>query len=140
MRSPAAYRDRALAPDASADELRELAYCPYPFVWQALAERTDVTPAVLAMLVHRSDSVWNDNALLARIATSPQGDRQVLLAVLSRVLHLLADGERPYAAGLALVGRPELTGEEAARLLGAPGGSRRFRTGLRARLAARTAT
>ncbi|MBE1878489.1 hypothetical protein [Myceligenerans pegani] len=139
MRSPAAYRDRALAPDASADELRELARCPYPFVWQALAERSDVTPDVLALIVHRSDSAWNDNALLARIAASPRADRQVLLAVLDRILRLLANGQRPYAAGLALVGRVELTDEEASQLLAASGGSRRFRAGVRMRLMARTA-
>ncbi|WP_123814901.1 hypothetical protein [Myceligenerans xiligouense] len=129
-----------MAADVSADELHELARCPYPFVWHALAERADVTPEVLAMIVHRSDSVWNDNALLAGIAASPQADRQVLLAVLDRVLRLLADGERPYAAGLALAGRAELTDDDASRLLAAPGGSRRFRTGARMRLMARTAT
>lgn len=139
MRSPATYLDRALASDASPDELRELAQCPYPFVWQALAERTDVMPDVLALMVHRSDSAWNDNALLVAIAVTPQANRAVLLAVLQRVMDLLGSGERPFAAGLALAGRVELTRDEVARLLDAPGGSRRFRTGLRAQLAARPA-
>lgn len=94
-------------------------------------------PDVLALMVYRSDSVWNDNALLASIAATPQADREVLLAVLERVMDLLDSGERPFAAGLALAGRVELTDDEAARLLAGPGGSRRFRTGLRAQLAAR---
>lgn len=137
MRSPAAYLDRALASDTSPDELRELARCPYPFVWRALAERTDVMPDVLALMVHQSDSTWNDNALLVSIAAAPQANREVLLAVLERVMELLDSGERPFAAGLALAGRVELTRDEAARLLDAPGGSRRFRTGLRVQLAVR---
>ncbi|MGW2092900.1 hypothetical protein [Promicromonospora sukumoe] len=117
--------------------MRELATCPYPFVWQALATRPDVPPNVLGALVHRSDSDWNDNRLLALIARNGQANRSVLLSVLERVQQLLAAGERPYAAGLRLAGRIELTVDEVSAMLASPGASRRFRAGLRARLAGR---
>ncbi|MFE7504381.1 hypothetical protein [Promicromonospora sp. NPDC057488] len=140
MREPGQYRDRALAPTTTPDEMRELAGCPYPFVWQALATRPDVPADVLEALMHRSDTDWNNNRLLALIARHEQANRPVLLSVLEHVQRLLAMGERPYAAGLALASRAELTVDEASGMLTRPGGSRRFRVGLRARLSERAAS
>lgn len=137
MREPGQYRDRALAPTTTPDEMRELADCPYPFVWQALATRPDVPPDVLDALLHRSDSDWNDNRLLALIARNEQANRSVLLSVLEQVQRLLATGERPYAAGLRLASRSELTIDEVSAMLASSGASRRFRAGLRAQLAKR---
>ncbi|WP_344399451.1 hypothetical protein [Promicromonospora sukumoe] len=119
--------------------MRELATSPYPFVWQALATRPDVPADVLGALVHQSDSEWNDNRLLALIARNDQANRSVLLSVLERVQRLLAAGERPYAAGLRLASRSELTVDEVSAMLASPGASRRFRAGLRASLAKRGA-
>ncbi|MFI2366693.1 hypothetical protein [Promicromonospora sp. NPDC019610] len=117
--------------------MRELAACPCPFVWLALVTRPDIPADVLAMLVHKTNSDWNDNALLARIARNGGADRAVLLSVLGRVQSLLAAGSRPYAASLALASRSELTVDEVSWMLTSPGASRRFRVGLRARLAER---
>lgn len=107
-----------------------LARCPYPFVWHAVASRSDVPGTVLIALLDRHDSEWNDNALLNLVARNPRADRAVLDRALQRVEGSLAVGHRPYAAGLALAARTELPYDERRRLLTA-GGSRRFRAGIR---------
>lgn len=92
--------------------LHRLARCPYPFVWQALAANPDTPPAALLELSAARDSVWNDNRLLRLLAEHPRADRTVLRAVFDATAAKLAEGERPYAAVLALAGRLEQSGIE----------------------------
>ncbi|MBN1170683.1 MAG: hypothetical protein JXA67_00745 [Micromonosporaceae bacterium] len=83
---------------------------------------------------------WNRYRLLHIVAGHPNADRRTLLVALDAVLTLLAEPDgRPYAAALALAKRPELTADEIRRTLDAPGASRRMRSGVRRRLAARRA-
>ena len=118
--------------------LSELARCPYPFVWQALASHPNAPASVLRDLCSRRDSVWNDNRLLRLIAEHPNADRTVLLKVLSELeVRLRTSASRPFAAVLALAARRELEPEEVRRLAALPGASARMRAGLRRRLAER---
>ncbi|WP_371675203.1 hypothetical protein [Streptomyces sp. NBC_01276] len=121
--------------DSSA--LQRLAQCPYPFVWQALAANPHTPSAVLSDLSAARDSVWNDNRLLHLLAEHPSADSIVLRAVLDAVAAKLDEGERPYAAVLALAGRLELEAEEVARLGTLRGASARLRRRLALRLSPR---
>ncbi|WP_328862876.1 hypothetical protein [Streptomyces sp. NBC_00306] len=115
--------------------LRRLAQFPYPFVWIALAENPHTPPAALLELSRARDSVWNDNRLLRLLAEHPGADRIVLRAVLGAVAAKLEEGERPYAAVLALAGRQELGADEVRRL--GRGASSRLRSRLALRLSSR---
>ncbi|GAA3981146.1 hypothetical protein GCM10023085_74350 [Actinomadura viridis] len=138
LHSPADYLALARAPETGADLLRHLAGSPYSFVWQAVAVHPNTPPDVLLRLCSQRDSAWNDNRLLALIAGHPRAGRDVLLAVLGEVTARLGTpGNRPYAAGLRLAERTELEPDEILPLAALPGASRRFRKGLRARLARR---
>lgn len=106
MHTPADHLERARTASDSSVLLR-LARCPYPFVWQALAANPDTPPAALLELSAARDSVWNDNRLLRLLAEHPRADRTVLRAVFDATAAKLAEGERPYAAVLALAGRLE---------------------------------
>ncbi len=96
--------------------LRRLAKCPYPFVWQALAANPHTPPQALQELSTARDSAWNDNELLRLLADHPGSSPAVLRGVLEAVAAKLDEGERPYAAVLALAGRPELEAGEVRRL------------------------
>lgn len=138
MRTPADYRDAASDPDADAETLCDLARCPYPFVWQALASNPSAPARVLRELCAKGDSAWNDNRLLRLIAEHPNADRVVLLEVLAELeVRLRTSATRPFAAVLALAARRELEPEEVRRLAALPGASARMRAGLRRRLAER---
>ncbi|WP_327676790.1 hypothetical protein [Streptomyces sp. NBC_00467] len=117
--------------------LQRLAQCPYPFVWTALAENPHTPPAALLELSRARDSVWNDNRLLRLLAEHPGADRIVLRAVLGAVAAKLEEGERPYAAVLALAGRQELGADEVRRLGTHRGASSRLRSQLALRLSSR---
>lgn len=136
LHTPADYRDAATDPDADVETLRELARCPYPFVWQALASNPSTPACVLRELCSKGDSAWNDNRFLRLIAEHPNADREVLLKVLAELeVRLQSSASRPFAAVLALAARQEL--EEVQRLAALPGASARMRAGLRRRLAER---
>lgn len=138
LHTPADYRDAASDPDADVEVLSELARCPYPFVWQALASHPRAPASVLRDLCSRRDGAWNDNRLLRLIAEHPNADRVVLLTVLSELEgRLRTSASRPFAAVLALAARRELEPEEVRRLAALPGASARMRAGLRRRLAER---
>ncbi|MET7507600.1 hypothetical protein [Streptomyces albidoflavus] len=114
-----------------------LARSPYPFVWQALAANPHTPAAALVQLAGARDSPHNDNALLRLLAERPDAGPAVLRAILAAVAAKLAEGERPYAAVLALAGRPEPDPAEVAALGTLPGASARLRRGLARRLDAR---
>ncbi|GAA2070306.1 hypothetical protein [Actinomadura alba] len=138
MHTPADYRDLAADQGVGADVLRHLAQCPYSFVWQVLATNPSTPVDVLGELCSKRDSPWNDGRLLLLIAEHPKADRAVLLGVLGEVeARLRTSVSRPFAAVLALAGRPELTPEEVQGLAALPGASARMRRGLRHRLAER---
>ncbi|MFF7211047.1 hypothetical protein ACFZAU_10970 [Streptomyces sp. NPDC008238] len=136
MHTPAAYLERARA-ETDASVLHRLAHCPYPFVWQALAANPHTAPGTLLELSAAQDSSWNDNDLLRLLADHPRADGTVLRAVHAAVAAKLAEGERPYAAVLALAGRTELEAEEVRRLGALRGASARLRRRLGTSLAAR---
>lgn len=96
------------------------------------------TPADYPELARtEDDSTWNDNELLCLRAEHPCADLMVLWAVRDAVAAKLAEGERPYAAVLALAARTELATEEVQRLGTLCGASARLRTRLDRRLALR---
>ncbi|MCX4918892.1 hypothetical protein [Streptomyces sp. NBC_00687] len=136
MRTPADYLALARAEEDS-DALQNLARCPYPFGWQALASNPHTPPAALRELTTARDSVWNDNRLLRLLAEHPGADLRVLRAVLDAVATKLAEGERPYAAVLALADRLELEADELRKLGTFQGASARLRHLLDLRLSTR---
>ncbi|PBC67422.1 hypothetical protein BX265_8024 [Streptomyces sp. TLI_235] len=136
MPTPADHLAEARASDDAA-ALRRLARCPYPFVWQALAANPRTPPAALLELAAARHSPWNDNALLLLLAEHPGADGAVLHAVLAAVAAKLAEGERPYAAALALAGRAELDAADVRQLGTLPGASARLRGRLERQLSAR---
>lgn len=100
--------------------------------------RQSHTPATaLVQLAGARDSPHNDNGLLRLLAERADAGPVVLRATLAAVAGKLAEGERPYAAVLALAGRPELDPAEVAALGTLPGASARLRRGLARRLDAR---
>ncbi|MFI2670830.1 hypothetical protein ACH5AU_14975 [Streptomyces albidoflavus] len=107
-------------------------------MWHALAANPRTPAAALVELAEARDSPHNDNALLRLLAERPEAGPVVLLATLAAVAAKLAEGERPYAAVLALARRPELDAAEVAALGTLPGASARLRRGLSRRLAARS--
>ncbi|WP_331764241.1 hypothetical protein OG524_36710 (plasmid) [Streptomyces sp. NBC_01520] len=118
--------------------LQRLAKCPYPFVWQALATNPHTPPEALQELSAARDSVWNDNKLLRLLADHPSANPVVLRAVLEAVAAKLDEGERPYAAVLALTDRLELEVDEVRKLGTLRGASARLRHLLNLRLSVRT--
>lgn len=117
--------------------LQRLAKCPYPFVWQALATNPHTPPEALQELSAARDSVWNDNKLLRLLADHPGANPVVLRAVLEAVAAKLDEGERPYAAVLALADRLELEVDEVRKLGTLRGASARLRHLLDLRLSVR---
>ncbi|MFD5522525.1 hypothetical protein [Streptomyces sp. NPDC127066] len=136
MPTPADYLALARA-EKDGSVLHRLVQCPYPFVWQALATNPHTPPAALLELSKARDSVWNDNRLLHLLAEHPEANRIVLRAVLDGVAAKLDEGERPYAAVLALAGRPELESGEVRKLGTLRGSSARLRRLLALRLSSR---
>lgn len=134
--TPADYLALARA-EKDGSALHRLVQCPYPFVWQALATNPHTPPAALLELSKARDSVWNDNRLLHLLAQHPGATRIVLRAVLDDVAAKLAEGERPYAAALALADRPELEADEVRRLGALRGPSARLRRLLTLQLSSR---
>ncbi|WP_246295642.1 hypothetical protein OHT20_00510 [Streptomyces caniferus] len=129
MHTPADYLELARAENDGA-VLHRLVRCPYPFVWHALAANVHTPTVALLELSAARDSAWNDNMLLRLLAEHPGADRIVLLAVLDAVATKLTEGERPYAAVLALAERRELEVEEVRRLGALRGSSARLRSRL----------
>ncbi|MEU0634489.1 hypothetical protein [Streptomyces sp. NPDC005989] len=136
MPTPADYLALARA-ERDSLVLQRLAKCPYPFVWQALAANPHTPPEALQELSAARDSVWNDNKLLRLLADHPSANPVVLRAVFEAVAAKLDEGERPYAAVLALADRLELEVDEVRRLGTLRGASARLRHLLDLRLSAR---
>ncbi|MFE7707576.1 hypothetical protein ACFU6I_17620 [Streptomyces sp. NPDC057486] len=136
MPTPADYLALARA-ERDSLVLQRLAKCPYPFVWQALAANPHTPPEALQELSAARDSVWNDNKLLRLLADHPSANPVVLRAVLEAVAAKLDEGERPYAAVLALADRLELEVDEVRRLGTLRGASARLRHQLDLRLSVR---
>ncbi|MER5475352.1 hypothetical protein [Streptomyces sp. NPDC002685] len=136
MPTPADYLALARA-ERDSLVLQRLAKCPYPFVWQALATNPHTPPEALQKLSAARDSVWNDNKLLRLLADHPSANPVVLRAVLEAVAVKLEEGERPYAAVLALAGRLELEVDEVRKLGTLRGASARLRHLLNLRLSVR---
>ncbi|MFI0966605.1 hypothetical protein ACH4S8_35280 [Streptomyces sp. NPDC021080] len=136
MPTPADYLALARA-EKDGSVLYRLVQCPYPFVRQVLAASPHTPPAALLELSKARDSVWNDNRLPRLLAEHPGANRIVLRAVLDGVAAKLDEGERPYVAILALVGRPELETDEVRKLGTLRGSSARPRRLLALRLSSR---
>lgn len=136
MPTPADYLALAHA-ERDSVVLQRLAQCPYPFVWQALAANPHTPPVALQELSTARDSVWNDNKLLRLLAEHPGAEPVVLRAVLHAVAAKLEEGERPYAAALALADRLELEVDEVRKLGTLRGASARLRHLLDLRLSVR---
>ncbi|BDH13412.1 hypothetical protein [Streptomyces hygroscopicus] len=137
VHTPADYLELARAENDSS-VLHRLARCPYPFVWHALAANPYTAPDTLLELSTARDSAWNNNRLLRLLAEHPRADYTVLRAVRDAAAAKLAEGERPYAAVLALAGRRELATEEVRQLGALRGASARLRSRLDRHLGLRT--
>jgi len=137
MHTPADWLEQARA-GTDGVVLHRLARSPYVFVRQALAANPATEPGTLLELAVTRDRPWKHNRLLAPLAEHPRADRAVLRAVLDVVAARLGEGERPYAAVLALADRAELAAAEVRELASLPGASARLRSGLERRLAFRT--
>ncbi|MER5383152.1 hypothetical protein ABT040_23250 [Streptomyces sp. NPDC002688] len=133
VHTPADYLELARA-DNDSSVLHRLARCPYPFVWHALAANPHTAPETLQELTMARDSSWNDNRLLRLLAEHPRADPTVLRDVRDAAAAKLDEGERPYAAVLALAGRTELAAEEVRQLGTLRGASARLRSQLDRRL------
>jgi hypothetical protein len=137
-RSPKDYLDLVTDPRVDQDGLRALAHTPYPFVRRAVAEDGRTDAATLTELINSDFDQWSRNYVLRLVAQHPNADRDVLLKVLQQTEALLRTPDaRPYAAAIALAGRPELKPHEVNRLQRLPGASRRMRRGVRHSLSAR---
>ncbi|MFJ2794290.1 MULTISPECIES: hypothetical protein [unclassified Streptomyces] len=136
MPTPADYLALARA-ERDSLVLQRLAKCPYPFVWQALATSLHTPPEALQELSAARDSVWNDNKLLRLLADHPNANPVVLRAVLEAVAAKLDEGERPYAAVLALADRLKLEVDEVMKLGTLRGASARLHHLLNLRLSIR---
>ncbi|BCJ39036.1 hypothetical protein Athai_65390 [Actinocatenispora thailandica] len=137
-RTPRDYLDLVADPRLDRDALRVLARSPYSFVRRAVAQdpRTDAV-ALTELLVGEFDT-WEHNCLLRLVAQHPRADRAVLLTVLTDTADLLNQPDaRPYAAAIALAGRPELEPHEVRLVQRQPGASRRMRRGVERALARR---
>ncbi|MFE7525563.1 hypothetical protein ACFU7Y_07555 [Kitasatospora sp. NPDC057542] len=119
------------------DVLRRLAQGEYPFVWHAIASNAAAPADLLASLSTRRNSTWNDNCLLRLIAAHPALTGAALDGLVDLVGDRLAEGDRPFAAVLALARRPELPAERLHRLGRQPGASARLRRGITRALAER---
>ncbi|PJN21935.1 hypothetical protein [Kitasatospora sp. CB02891] len=121
--------DHLAAARAASDPaaLRALASTGLPFIDQALAANPHTPPDTLTQLAGVRHSAWNDNRLLWLPAEHPGADDPVLHAVLAAVAELLAAGERPYAAAVALARRPEVPVERVRALGESAGASARLR-------------
>jgi len=78
---PRDYLDLARSPDASPDELRELASSVYPFVRQAVAENHTAPPDALRAVLPDDPQGWNDFVLLATVARHPAAEEALLREV-----------------------------------------------------------
>ncbi|SBT45725.1 hypothetical protein [Micromonospora auratinigra] len=137
-RTPRDYLDLVADPRIDEDGLHRLARGPHPFVRLAVAEDSRTRTATLTELLAGEFGPWDRNRLLRLVAQHPRADRAVLLRVVAQVEALLRrTGTRPYAAVIALAGRPELAPHEVSVLTGLPGASRRLRRGVRQALAGR---
>ncbi|WP_326745588.1 hypothetical protein OG830_31535 [Streptomyces sp. NBC_00121] len=136
MPTPADYLALAHAERGSV-VLQRLAQCRYPFAWQVLAANPYTPPVALQELSTTRDGVWNDNKLLRLLAEHPGANPVVLRAVRDAVAAKLEEGERPYAAVLALVDRLELEVDEVRKLGTLRGASARLRHVLNLRLSVR---
>jgi hypothetical protein len=138
LHTPADYLALACDLDSSDALLSALADCQYPFVWEALAANPRTPADVLARLCVKRGSPWSDSRRLLLIALHSRADRMVLLGVLGQLRDRLTVTEsRPYAAVLALAGRPEIEAEEVQALGLLPGASARMRRGLKRRIGER---
>ncbi|MGP3991260.1 hypothetical protein [Streptomyces sp. 3N207] len=99
-------------------------------MWRAVAANPHTPPDVLRELSEARDSPYADNELLHLLALHPRADEVVLRAVLAATAAKLAEGERPYAAVLALADRPELEADDVRGLGSLRGASARLRRGL----------
>ena len=89
--SPKDYFDAAKSPDASADELRELAQCDYPFVLVAIASHPNATPDALEAAAPTTVIADYDQELARALGVNPMTPPQVL--------ERLADGLFPFLSG-----------------------------------------
>lgn len=110
---PKDYLDLARSPEATSDELWELARSPYEFVVQAVAEHAATPPDVLATIVPTDLTTWNRAAILAGLVRNPNTTVDALADVPELVLSRLhdRDAQRPFEVGVALAERPDTPDE-----------------------------
>jgi hypothetical protein len=107
--TPRDYLDLARSREASPDQFHALASSEYDFVLEAVATNPSTPPDVLAQLVPKMISTWNDSALLLLLIRNDNTPTEVLGAVPGLVLSRLEarDDQRSFEAGVALARRPD---------------------------------
>ncbi len=105
-----------------------------PELWLGLAADPNTAPEVLTELVTKRSSKAVEYRVLELVASNPASNRRVLYWVLTELRARLGrPGERPNAAALALMMRPECDPMDALALGALPGASARFHNQLRKR-------
>ena len=110
---PKDYLDLARSPEATGNDLRELARSQYEFVVQAVAEHDATPPDVLATLVPPDLTTWNRAAILAALVRNVNTPVNALRDVPELVLARLQDrdAQRPFEVGVALAERTDTPDE-----------------------------
>lgn len=102
--------DLARSADATPEQLALLSASPYPFVVEAVAGHASTPPDVLSRLVPEAAESWHAQTVLRALAENPSFPAEHLPALAERLAGLLDNGRpnhQAFAAGLALVARPD---------------------------------
>jgi len=107
--SPKDYLDLARSPQATPEQLRELARSPYEFVIEAVATHRSTPADVLSALVPAEIRTDSDGSVLVALVENPNTPETVLRQVPELVLPLLSarENHRTFAAGVALTERAD---------------------------------
>jgi hypothetical protein len=126
---PKDYLDLARSPDATAEQLRQLARCPYNFVIEAVAGHPATPADALASILPADPQTWNDNATLLALVRNPNTPVEVLRRVPELVLPQLAnrDDHKSFEVGVALAERDDTPDDVLAALVSDPRAFTEFR-------------
>lgn len=117
---PKDYLDAAKNPDATAEQLHDLAQTRWSFVDLAIASHETATPETLRHLLAKADfNAYSGSELLLAIASNPSAPADVLILVSEHVPELLhkRDRQNAFAAGVALSLRQDTPLDALAELL-----------------------
>ena len=127
--SPRDYLELARSPDATPEQLAELAETPFDFVHVAVAEHPATPTQVLERLLPTELARWNDQAMIVALARHPSSSSSILRSIaqfLPEALHR-RDGQHTFKAGVELFRRHDIDFEILRVLLDDPRTTTEFR-------------